>query len=423
MNASKSLRLTAVMLSVSPWMAFPASAQWAEMGVLGGDVCRSRDVNDHGQAIGTCRNENGDFVAAYWRNGQVPVALQTLETDGECDAVSIGNDGTISGNCQQGQYGERFPVRWNVANPSAAPQKLGSASNHTKSVAIVANNVGVIVGSSLNNNGALRAVAWLAGERNPITLPELGPLPPLLPSSNGCRPTAVSDDLEPMIAGVCSLRAGGTVAVKWSPSTLAYRIDELVRLPQGSNCQAVAINGRGQVAGTCQTATGDYAAVRWNPDGRSLTYLRNVVFISSVVQQLQSVDMNELGTVIGHYSTDQGLSRSFIWSPTGNPGTEYGRDIGTLGGYRTHARSIADNGVVIGSAQDGVGATRAFRWTVAGIASLGTLPGGLTSSADAISDGGAYVVGTSQTISGVDHAVGFGLLPRAGKAAVRRAPR
>ncbi len=405
MKASKSMRLGAAVLTAASWTAFPATAQWAEMGTLDGNVCAARDVNDRGDAIGVCRDIRGDFLPVYWANRLPPVPLTPLELDGPCQAVALSNDGTVAGNCEQGAAGQRHPVRWNANSPRGEPQKLGLANVHIKAGATLVNNVGAVVGYGVTNSGGARAVIWRAGQTTPIPLPELGPLPPLLPTSAGCYATDVSDDQEPMISGVCSLRGGGTVGVRWSPTGIGYRVDELPRLPQGSNCETSAVNGRGQVAGTCQNHRGTLVAVRWNADLSSYTYLEHVQ-VESNVQQLWAASMNELGVVAGHYADNRGLLRSFVWTPGGNPATEQGQDLGSLGGHWTRALAIGDNGAIVGNAQDGNGATRGFRWTLAGIANLGTLSGGLGSTAEAISDAGGFIVGTSQTALGATHAVG-----------------
>lgn len=383
-----------------------ASAQLTDLGTLGGNICAASDINDAGAAIGTCRDTEGDFISVYWAPGSAsPVPLSTLEVDGPCNVEDLNNAGVVVGNCEFGEKGEYFPVRWLGALPGSAPQRLNGSLGSVKAEGTLINHAGVIAGTVTENNGSSAAVIWKAGQSNPTLLPELGPLPPLLPTSTQCSVTDMTDAAEPVLTGVCELRDGGVVAVRWSPALLGtYSIKELPRLPEGSSCSAFAINARQQIAGTCETAGGDAVAVRWRPDGDSFTALYDVAAQGVSRQQLTVVDMNETGVVVGNYITDDGFVRAYVWSPTDNPASEEALDLETLGGFWTRAADIADNGTVLGAAQDDTGNTVAFVWAPEGdLAGLGTL-GGFTSRPAALSDSGAWATGSSQSASGHRHA-------------------
>ncbi len=94
--------------------------------------------------------------------------------------------------------------------------------------------------------------------------------------------------------------------------------------------------------------------------------------------------------VVGYYNKNK--RRAFRW--------ECGewRDLGTLGGSESVARSVSmDGSVVVGEARAVGGITRAFRWTAAGgMQDLGTL-GGPWSVATGVSADGSIVVGTAST--------------------------
>ncbi|MBT2749999.1 MULTISPECIES: hypothetical protein [unclassified Lysobacter] len=400
-------RFSSVALVLASIGSFPVatSAAWSDMGTLPqGDICIGMDINDQGNAVGTCRDEDEDLVPVYWPRAQPPRLLPPLEADALCDAEAIGNDGTIAGNCQDDD-GEFFPVRWSTATSvPSAPQRLSALPLHVKSGSVLVNHLGIVAGYSISNAGAIRAVIWKRDQVSATALPELGPLPPLLPASIGCEVTDMTNGASPLITGVCSLRVGGSVAVRWVPTGLggAYVVHTLRPLAPDSSCAAIAINDSGQVAGHCESAANDLAAVRWESDGTMLAVLNRVEGVFP--QQLQVIDMNASGRIVGQYLTASGRTSAFVWMPVENPDLEAAADLGNLGGFSTSVTAIADNNAAIGSAQDDVGAIRAVIGG-ATLIDLGTLPGGLASQAIAISDSGRHLVGISQNAEGQFRAV------------------
>lgn len=78
--------------------------------------------------------------------------------------------------------------------------------------------------------------------------------------------------------------------------------------------------------------------------------------------------------------------------------------LGTLGGGTSNAYNVSSGGVVVGSAEDASGRTRAFLWTAStGMQDLGTL-GGTTSLAYAVSEDGRVVVGYATDSNGQERA-------------------
>jgi probable HAF family extracellular repeat protein len=377
-----------------------ASAQLVDMGTLGGNVCLASSTNNAAAAIGSCRTADGDLVPAYWAPTTGPAPLAALAVTDPCDAADINNASVIVGNCELGAAGEWFPVVWTASLPGGAPMQLKAIPNHAKAIAWQINHAGVVAGSSVAADGSATAVIWLAGSRTPTSLPELGLLPPLIPSTTECAISDMDNAAQPVVVGICGLRDGGTVAVRWRPGLFGYVATELPRVPGGSSCVVAAINSSHRVAGTCETDDGDVVAVRWESDGTSVTYLDYLEATGVSRQQLIAVDMNEAGTVLGNYLTDDGLARSFVWVPVGIPDQEEALDIGTLGGPWIKAVDIADNGSVVGTGQSSTGLSEAFVWTpFVGIQGLGTL-GGFASQSISLSDDGSKLIGNSQIASG-----------------------
>ena len=150
-------------------------------------------------------------------------------------------------------------------------------------------------------------------------------------------------------------------------------------LPGDTESWAYAVSSDGDtVVGFSQVALGARHAFRWTMAG----------------------GMQDLGASVAHAVSADGSvvvgsggagSGAFRWTAAGGS-----QDLGALpGGSAASAYGVsADGNVVVGSAQNSAGEWRAFRWTAAtGVQDLGTL--GLNSYANAVSDDGHVVVGTS----------------------------
>ena len=106
--------------------------------------------------------------------------------------------------------------------------------------------------------------------------------------------------------------------------------------------------------------------------------------------------INNRGDVVGS-STIYGQTHAFLWTAADGM-----RDLGTLGGASSTARSINEARHVVGASDLGPDVRHAFVWTDAGgMVDLGTL-GGATSEAFAINNLG-QVVGTSLVATGERH--------------------
>lgn len=104
------------------------------------------------------------------------------------------------------------------------------------------------------------------------------------------------------------------------------------------------------------------------------------------------------GASVGFLEAQPGLPRAVWRAPSGVT-----VDLGTLpGGLRSSAVAIDDAGTIVGQSETARGSFRAVRWRRGVIEDLGTLPGGDFSVASAIA--GDVVLGESDARDGLLHA-------------------
>ncbi|WP_394828069.1 hypothetical protein [Pendulispora albinea] len=373
-----------------------AAARHADdLGTFDGDVCGATGINDRGAVVGSCRLADGGFVTAYWAPGAAPVRLPRLVEDRPCAVLGIDNGGAAVGNCEFGNVGEAAAVRWR-ATPEEAPERLQPREQDVQSRARLVNQRGVVAGSSRDAAGARHAVVWKWSTTAPTDLPEL--------DQTSCWVSDMSNDDDPVIVGTCELRHGGSVGVRWTPDGASYAVEPLALPPSTTHCWPADVNGQHVVAGTCQLLDGSLEAVRWRANGTEALVLSRVD-ARTVHPMLTVVDMNESGVIAGNYITNAGLTRAFTWSPVDDPAADQrATDLGSLGGFSTYAFGIADDGEIVGTAQNERGHDEAFAWSprTSEMQGLGNL-GGFNSMVTAKSDGG-QVAGVSETDAGYSHA-------------------
>lgn len=208
-------------------------------------------------------------------------------------------------------------------------------------------------------------------------------------------PTSVSSD-------------GGTLAgwMRETPQTdvRAFRrtesglLQDLGVLPNNQSSRANGISGDGSiVVGQCEVGPSGNntfgVAFRWTQQSgmEALPHLRPE---GSMTQAL--CISRDGSTIVGLSQTGGifGPIEAFSWTQGGGmvplpglPGAPFSRG---------EANAVnADGSVIVGSAPDENGFTRAVKWTSAGVESLGTLPGEFSLRAMAVSDDGQVIGGST----------------------------
>jgi len=176
-------------------------------------------------------------------------------------------------------------------------------------------------------------------------------------------------------------------------SAQQYTVTDLGVLPGSSSSNGIAINASGQVVGMCDSAIpGEICGFLWT--NGTMTHLGT---LGGTVGQ--PYDINASARVVGISLTGVGFDvDGFLWE--GGVITE----LGSLGGNSTWAYGINDLGHVVGqslTAADPVNHV-AFRWTSGILTGLGTLPGGVGSTAHAV-NGSGDLAGASGVAGGDMH--------------------
>lgn len=193
-------------------------------------------------------------------------------------------------------------------------------------------------------------------------------------------------------AAVTGQAQSRAVAAADRPASTLYRV---VNLGAGDISELPAINARDQVSFSLHTEQGSRGFFY---DGKTV---RDIGTLGGATAN--TAGLNDAGQVVGRADTGGGASRAFIWSASAGMA-----DLGVLPGAAESAAFAINNQGVVAGYSDGVPLTPplAFRWSAAGgMRGLGAFTGGSGSYsvATALNDAG-LIAGNSDANSSDRHA-------------------
>lgn len=236
------------------------------------------------------------------------------------------------------------------------------------------NSAGTVVGFSLNQTLGTRAVRFLNGNLEELSIP-------------GVFSVAADINDAGKIVGHTVI-GKQTLGFVWVSGSVSF-------LPgiNGGDSRAVAINSNDVVVGSATDGLGHYQPVRW----RFISGNWQVERLDPVQgREGEAVAVNDSGTIVGAFKNAVNEDRPFQW--TESDGLE---ELPTLGGNRGLANDINSAGVIVGAARAGNGQMLPCVWTNGNAAALSTF-GGVNGEAFAINDEGT-IIGSAAAISGISY--------------------
>jgi probable HAF family extracellular repeat protein len=167
------------------------------------------------------------------------------------------------------------------------------------------------------------------------------------------------------VAGESSTNNGGGAAFVWNGKKMT---DLGQQAPlNGSDSTATGINDSGQVAGSW----GDLPAHAFLYSNGTITRLPEPGFVATSNLGCQVAGMNNNAQVVGNcWGYDLSLSSLYSHAVLWQNGTV--TDLGTLGGLKSTAAAINNNGQIVGSAETSTGATDGFLYSNGTMTDLGS---------------------------------------------------
>lgn len=331
-------------------------------GIAAGLQCAADAINNDGVAVGTCIPASGSGAEVPWialtAGTQTP--LSTLAGGQPCSTNGIANNGVIIGSCTSAS-GNAFAVIWSASAPDHAPIALSPLPGllgllpDVSTGATGYNQVGAVMGVSINAAGVGTAVLWPNGNSTPIMVSSEG---------DSCVPADVNDtsSFAPPVALDCS-NAAGTMTAKIARPTglLGSYVATPLPIPSGSTyCTVSAINNNNQALGTCHNPAPDVPRAAFWP-----TFSSQPTTLNALSGNPRNVGMflNNQGHVVFGYQDADGHGNVGFWNPSTN--------ITTLippltGGKQTSATAFGDNDLVLLVSENSAENGQAAEWTPSG---------------------------------------------------------
>jgi len=214
-----------------------------DLGTLAGTSALAQEINNHGQIVGESNDASDTPKAVVWTNTGAGWVIENLGTlCGGCWTWASGiNNGTAGDPATVAVAGMSFgrAVVWRKAGTGWTIHDLGTLPGDTNSAARDINDVGDVVGSSLNSDTLIsRPVLWHAATATVFELPSLG---------SGATAFVTRINNAGDVTGYSRDVSGNVTAVRWRSAT-NWTIEDLGTL--GGCCsQGYGINNFGDVVG------------------------------------------------------------------------------------------------------------------------------------------------------------------------------
>jgi probable HAF family extracellular repeat protein len=277
-----------------------------DLGTLGGDTSYASSINDNGQIVGGSDNASGEQHATLFDSseGGNNIDLGLLPGGNESNASSINNNGQIVGYARN-PAGEQRATLFDSSGDGNNID-LGILPDGNESIASSINNNGQIVGFAKNSAGEYRAVFFdPTGDGNNIDLGTLG--------GNYSYNSSINDNGQ--IVGDSNNAAGFSRATLFDPTGNGNNID-LGTLPGGSTSGAQSINNKGQIVGLAKNSEGEFRAVIFDPTGNGNNIDLNTLIDPALGWELIiAKSINDNGWIVGLGENPNGNVRAFLLIP------------------------------------------------------------------------------------------------------------
>ena len=296
-----------------------AQSQMIDLGTLGGDESAAADINNNNQIVGSSENASEDWHAVLWENG----TMTDLTPGYPSQALAINQAGQIVGYSEA--TGDQHATLWD----HGTQLDLGTLGGYS-SIAHDINDHGQVVGISVTEGGERHAFLWSDG--NMIDLGTLG----------GIHSTALSINNRGEIVGYSINSQGKARPFFWKDDVMT-ELDTL----GGEFGSASSINSSGRIVGASADEFGQSQPTLWfKGQAENLNFGYEIISPENI---------SNAGKIVGYYYADLGY-RGFLWSDG------FFIDLGTLGGDRSIALSVNDDGYVVGYSTTADDYSHAFLW-------------------------------------------------------------
>ncbi|USX01694.1 hypothetical protein NHF41_07635 [Pseudomonas proteolytica] len=374
------------------------AATFVNLGNAAGVQCATAGVNDSGQSVGNCSQDDPSANGEPWYAASTAGPQQILPllvANQPCAVGAIANNGSLLGSCADAT-GRNFAVTWSAATPSGAPTKLTPLPAtflipllrpaDVQTAATAQNQQGAVLGLSISGAGAATVVLYMPGIATPLRISGWGDM---------CRGAVVNNTAingYPSLLLNCPVN-GKPVARVVTRGASGYSITDLPLASGASACWGVGMNDLNQIVGTCTFPTTPHQSSKaafW-PSPASAPRLLTLPLGANNT----GVAVNNAGHVLARGMAPTGFTTDFFWADTTS---SFGvRPIAFLpGSVGTQAFSLAENDTVAMDCTNSNEYPTACTWDpINATVPIPPVSGGLQSTLSSISFSGTYVAGVA----------------------------